>query len=80
MAKGAGVVSAAPRPTQVWAELTTLRIMAKGIRTSWDWLVLRFAVLSFAALLRVGEAANCRPRDLAFRCTVSFFNDKRADD
>ena len=79
MAKGAGVVSAAPRPTQVWAELTTLRTMAKGIRTSWDWLVLRFAVLSFVALLRIGEAASCRPRDLAFPSTISF-DDKRADD
>ena len=80
MAKGAWVVSAAPRPTQVWAKLSTLRIMAKGIRTSWDWLVLGFAVLSFVALLRVGEAASCRPRDLASRCTVSFFGNKRADD
>ena len=53
MAKGEGVVSAAPRPTHVWAELTTLRIMATGIHTTWDLLVLEFAVLSFAVLLRV---------------------------
>ena len=80
MAKGARVVSAAPRPTQVWAKLATLRAMAKGVRTTWDWLLLGFAVISFAALVRVGEAASCRPQDLASRCTVSFFDNKRADD
>ena len=49
-------------------------------RTTWDWLVLGFAVISFAALLRVGEAASCRPQDLASQRTVSFFDDRRADD
>ena len=61
MARGAATTTAAPRPTQVWAELVTLRLMARNIRTTLDWFCLGLAVISFDTLLRVGEAASVRP-------------------
>ena len=79
MARGAATTTAAPRPTQVWAELVTLRLMARNIRTTLDWFCLGLAVISFAALLRVGEAASVRPVDIRTRCTLGFFDDKKDD-
>ena len=80
MARGAATTTAAPRPTQVWAELVTLRLMARSIRTTLDWFCLGLAVISFATLLRVGEAASVRPVDLRKRCVLGFFDDKKDDD
>ena len=80
MARGAATTTAAPRPTQVWAELVTLRLMARNIRTTLDWFCLGLAVISFATLLRVGEAASVRPVDIRTRCTLGFFDDKKDDD
>ena len=80
MARGAATTTAAPRPTQVWAELVTLRLMARNIRTTLDWFCPGLAVISFATLLRVGEAANVRPVDIRTRCTLGFFDDKKDDD
>ena len=80
MARGAATTTAAPRPTQVWAELVTLRLMARSIRTTLDWFCLGLAVISFATLLRVGEAASVRPVDLRKRCVLGFSDDKKDDD
>ena len=80
MARGAATTTAAPRPTQVWAELVTLRLMARSIRTTLDWFCLGLAVISFATLLRLGEAASVRPVDLRKRCVLGFFDDKKDDD
>ena len=80
MARGAATTTAAPRPTQVWAELVTLRLMARSIRTTLDWFCLGLAVISFTTLLRVGEAASVRPVDLRKRCVLGFFDDKKDDD
>ena len=80
VARGAATTTAAPRPTQVWAELVTLRLMARNIRTTLDWFSLGLAVISFATLLRVGEAASVRPVDIRTRCTLGFFDDKKDGD
>ena len=77
MARGAATTTAAPRPTQVWAELVTLRLMARNIGTTLDWFCLGLAVISFATLLRVGEAASVRPVDIWTRCTLGFFDDRK---
>ena len=60
--------------------LSPLRHMAAVVRTSEGWITLAFTALSFAVLLKVGEASSCRPCDLTARCALAFFNDNRADD
>ena len=73
----------APRPPPLRHDRpkwVTLRLMARNIRTTLDWFCLGLAVISFTALLRVGEAASVRPVDIRTRCTLGFFDDKKVDE
>ena len=50
-------------------------LMAWGIRTMLDWLCTILACLSFAQLLRVGEASCIRPVNFWQWCALGFYDE-----
>ena len=67
----------APSPPQLWATADLLLFLAHSATSPVQSRVVCLANLSFAQLLRVGEAASIRPQDLS-GSSLSFFDEKVA--